>query len=130
LGLVANSWERKLKILIIDDEPLVRRVLSRVFKGRGHEVFEAFEGGAGLLKWRKNFPDLVFLDVLMPGLSGPEVLKEICLENRAKVILMSAYSGEHNIDTAQQMGAHLFVAKPFENIFKLAEQAEELVENG
>jgi CheY-like chemotaxis protein len=123
-----------VKILIVDDEPLVRKSLGRACRARGHEVVEAADGIEGLSVWKSALPHLVFLDVLMPGLSGPELLKEISKEIandpasgvRAKVILMSAYSGEHNVATAQQMGADLFIPKPFEDVFAVVARAEEL----
>lgn len=117
-----------MKVLIVDDEPLVRKSLARVCRARSHEVYEAADGNEGLAIWRQVEPDLVFLDVLMPGLSGPELLREISgTQNRARVILMSAYSGEHNVATAQQMGADLFIPKPFEDIFLIVTRAEKLV---
>ncbi|MES2964945.1 MAG: response regulator [Bdellovibrionota bacterium] len=118
-----------MKILIVDDEPLVRKSLGRAFKARGHEVSEAVDGTEGLARWLESTPDIVFLDVLMPGLSGPELLKEVLPRLRdwkGRVIMMSAYSGEHNVTTAQQMGADLFVPKPFDDIFALVSKAEEL----
>ena len=62
----------------------------------------------------------------MPGRTGPEVLKEMRDQSKAKVILMSAFAGEHNMETAQQMGANLFVPKPFEDIFAVVKMAEDL----
>lgn len=123
-----------MKILIVDDEPLVRKSLGRACRSRGHDVVEAVDGNEGLAKWLESNPDLVFVDVLMPGLSGPELLREISgraevAKSRAakpRVILMSAYSGEHNIETAQQMGADLFVPKPFDDIFAVVTRAEQL----
>ena len=130
-----------MKILIVDDEPLVRKSLARAFRAKGHTVFEAVDGSEGLSRWLELRtegapPDLVLLDVLMPGLSGPEVLNEIRPKLAAdkeqgqawqgKVILMSAYSGEHNVTTAQQLGADLFVPKPFDDIFAFVKNAEEL----
>jgi CheY-like chemotaxis protein len=117
-----------LKVLIVDDEALVRRSLQRALKAKGYEVFEATNGVEGLAMWRSEKPDLVFLDVLMPGLTGPEVLKEIGDKSAAKVILMSAFSGEHNMQTAQQMGANIFVPKPFEDIFAVVGIAESLMQ--
>lgn len=116
-----------MKILIVDDEALVRRSLSRALKSKGFDVMEAVNGTEGLQSWKMWEPDLVFLDVLMPGMTGPEVLKEIGTDGDAKVILMSAFSGEHNMQTAQQMGANLFVPKPFEDIFAIVKMAEELL---
>ena len=127
-----------MRILIVDDEPLVRKSLGRACRSKGHEVIEAVDGAEGLTKWLAEKPDLVFLDVLMPGLSGPELLMEISRKlsldlapkadgkRSGRVILMSAYSGEHNVATAQQMGADLFIPKPFDDVFAVVAKAEAL----
>ncbi|MCC7404341.1 MAG: response regulator [Bdellovibrionales bacterium] len=115
-----------MKVLIVDDEPLVRRALKRVAEIRGHQVVEAENGTQGLEVWRREKPQLVFLDVLMPGLSGPLLLKEIGTEHGAKVVLISAYSGEYNLETAKSIGADMFVPKPFDDIFVIFETAEKL----
>jgi len=124
---------KALKILIVDDEPLVRKSLARAFRAKGHAVTEAADGAEGLARWMDGAPpDVAFVDVLMPGLSGPELLGEIGRRmgaedrGRTKVVLISAYSGEHNVATAQQMGADLFIPKPFDDIFALVKKAEEL----
>ena len=116
-----------MKVLIVDDEALVRRSLSRAFLSQGHQVAEAADGTKGLEMWRSLAPDLVFLDVLMPGLSSPEVIREMGSDRVGKVILMSAFAGEHNIETAQQIGADLFIPKPFDDIFDVLKMAEELL---
>lgn len=132
-----------MKILIVDDEPLVRKSLGRAFRAKGHEVIEAIDGREGLSLWTELLaqsasPDIVLLDVLMPGLSGPELLNEMRPKLEAlkssgqvwtgRVILMSAYSGEHNVTTAQQLGADLFVPKPFDDVFLFVKTAEDLFE--
>lgn len=120
-----------MNFLIIDDEPLVRRSLKRALEMKKHKVTEASDGTAGLEIWKTQKPDVVFLDVLMPGLSGPQVLQEIGTDRgSAKVLLISAYSGDYNLETAQKMGADLFVAKPFEDVFALVTMAEELFNGG
>jgi CheY-like chemotaxis protein len=122
-----------VKILIVDDEPLVRKSLGRAFRAKGHEVIEAADGTEGLARWSETSFDVVMLDVLMPGLSGPELLKEMMgraagqRPTLGRVILMSAFSGEHNMTTAQQMGADLFVPKPFDDVFALVTKAEGLL---
>ncbi len=115
-----------MNILIVDDEVLVRRSLSRAFRARGHEIIEAEDGELGLNAWLKYQPDLIMLDVLMPKLTGPQVLKELGTRKTGKVILMSAYGGDHNIQTSLEMGADLFIAKPFENIFEIVKQVEDV----
>lgn len=113
-----------MKVLIIDDEPLVRISLERVFKS--HEVLTAADGQEGLDLWILVKPDLVLLDVLMPHLTGPQVLEKIG-KTRAKVVLISAYAGEYDLQTAHSLGAHLYIQKPFANIFDILRVCEELV---
>jgi CheY-like chemotaxis protein len=116
-----------MKVLIVDDEPLVRRSLRRAFEAKGHEVLDAVDGRSALKVWLDFLPDVVLLDVLMPGLSGPEVLRQLGPDRSpAKVILMSAYSGDYNLETAQKMGADLFHPKPFEDVFEVVKLAEGL----
>ena len=118
-----------IKVLIIDDEPLVRRSLSRAFELSQMQVFEAENGIQGLDLWRSKAPDLVLLDVLMPGLSGFEVLKKVDkdLRDRTKVILMSAFSGKLQWEGPQTESVDLLLSKPFEDIFKVVTMAEELM---
>ncbi len=116
-----------MKVLVVDDESLVRRSLARALKSRGHEVVEAVDGNEGLRLWQETRPDLIFLDVLMPGLTGPQVLVEMGEGKSGRVVLISAFTGEHNMETALQMGADLFIPKPFEDIFSVVQMAEGLV---
>ena len=117
------------KILICDDEPLVRRSLKRALETKGFQIIEAADGKLGLDVWRKELPDLVFLDVLMPGLTGPQVLNEIEEKIRApsKVILISAYTGEYNVDSAKSLGADHFIPKPFEDVFAIVNLVSEML---
>jgi two-component system, response regulator PdtaR len=114
-----------MKVLIIDDEPLVRRSLSRAFQSKGHSIFEAGDGWQGLLAWKENSPDLIFVDFLMPGLKGPEVIEKALAFNHGKIILMTAYSGEEMMPD-QTAHAALFLKKPFEDIFEVVKRAEDL----
>ncbi|MCB0349605.1 MAG: response regulator [Bdellovibrionales bacterium] len=117
-----------MNVLIVDDEALIRRSLKRVFELKGHSVSEAENGVLGLKKWMEEKPDIVILDVLMPGLTGPQVLSEIGLKRKARVILVSAYTGEYDLKKAREMGADIFVPKPFENIFEIVKTAEGLLQ--
>lgn len=117
-----------MKVLIVDDEPLVRLSLRRALHKSGHVIEEAEDGQSGLEKWQTFKPDLVFLDVLMPRLSGPDLLRALTKADRAfaKVILMSAFTGEYDLERAQSLGAHLFISKPFEDIFSVVKAGEDL----
>lgn len=117
-----------MKVLVVDDEPLVRLSLRRALEKRGHTVEEAEDGQSGMEHWVTFVPDIVYLDVLMPRMSGPDLLKNIAKEKRgsAKVILMSAFAGEYDLAKAKALGADLFIPKPFEDIFAVVKTAEEL----
>lgn len=119
------------KILVVDDEPLVRRSLKRALESSGYQVLEAADGKIGLQVWRQEKPDLVFLDILMPGLTGPQVLAELPSEAReaSLVILISAYSGEYNLDSAKSLGADHYIPKPFEDIFGIVKTVAEMLES-
>ncbi len=114
-----------MKFLVIDDEPLVRRSLVRALKARGHECFEAADGEEGLRLWEAECPMGVFVDVLMPGLSGPDVVRrarEIPQLRNASIALISAFSGDDSKKLAEDCGADVFVAKPFDDIFAVVDQ--------
>jgi len=117
------------KILVIDDEPLVRRSLRRALESSGYQVVEANDGKQGLALWQSEKSDLVFLDILMPGLTGPQVLSEISqtIREQSKVILISAYSGEYSLDSAKGLGADHFIPKPFEDIFGIVKVVSEML---
>ncbi len=119
-----------MKILIIDDEPLIRRSLVRALKSRQHDVFEADDGLSGLQSWLTLDPDIVVLDVLMPGLTGPQVIVKARAEAialKAKVVLISAYTGENRTQDHSLQGADLFIPKPFQDIFAVVDQIEAVV---
>lgn len=117
-----------LKVLVIDDEPLVRRSLTRALGSSGYTVIEAKDGAEGLKLWQEQLPEVVFLDVLMPGFSGPEVLSQIEMNARRKcyVILISAYAGGYNLESAKELGADLFIPKPFDDIFAIVEKVNQI----
>lgn len=112
-----------MRILIIDDEDLIRKCLSRVALSRGHIVQAESNGRSGLKTWKEFQPHLVFLDVLMPFLDGPSVLKA-AKKNNEKVIMMSAHRAFS--DGLSISGVDLFVSKPFQNIVAVFDQAERL----
>jgi CheY-like chemotaxis protein len=118
-----------LRVLIVDDEPLVRLSLKRALEKHGHQVKDAEDGQQGLERWQDFAPELSFVDVLMPRLTGPELIKAMLKTGPAigKVILMSAFTGEYNLEKAKSLGADLFILKPFEDIFAIVKQGEELV---
>ena len=114
-----------MRILIVDDEELVRKSLERAFLQKGHEVRVASGGEEAIELWKSYLPEIVMLDVLMPDLSGPDVLSRINKANEL-VVLMSAYKGKYDTSTVKSLGADEFIAKPFDNIFDVVKGVEEI----
>jgi CheY-like chemotaxis protein len=114
-----------MKILIIDDEPLVRRALVRALQKKKHQVVEAADGAEGLRLWHEQQPQLIFLDVVMPVMGGREFLAKLPV-SPSKIILMSAHTGVDDSRVDEFKRAVLFIRKPFEDIFEIVNQAEEL----
>ncbi len=78
-----------MKIMIVDDDPGIIFVLKSILKREGHEVIEACSGEECLEKLLRVIPDLIFLDIMMPGLSGWDVLREIKSDDKRKSIHVS-----------------------------------------
>lgn len=115
-----------MKVLIVDDEPLVRRSLEKVFAKANHEVFTASDGTEGVKVWLAEKPDGVVIDVLMPGLTGPEVIAEVNPAESTAIVLISAYSGDYDPDSVKQLGADIFIEKPFESIQDIVDSLEKV----
>lgn len=115
-----------MKILIVDDEALVRRSLEKVFLREDFEVATAHDGLDGLEKWKSFQPDIVLLDVLMPGLTGPQLLQKIN-DPKARVILMSAYSGDYDLNSLKHLGVMDFISKPFGDVFEIVTRVKNVM---
>jgi DNA-binding response OmpR family regulator len=104
------------RILVVDDEPHIRRVLSAVLGSRGYEVMMASDGTEGLDEFETEEIDLVILDLMMPGASGLEILSKIRTnQHRADtpVIILTAKGQDTDRDAALAGGANDFLTKPF-----------------
>ena len=103
------------KILIVDDAMFMRSMIRRILKQNGYEdVAEAQDGEQALDLFRRIHPDLVLLDITMPGKSGLEVLEEmIGMDPGAKVIMCSAVGQDTMIQKAVLAWALDFIVKPF-----------------
>lgn len=102
------------RILVVEDEPLMRDGLRELFAGQGFEVIEAATGPEGLLKGREARPDLIVLDVMLPGLSGFDVLRALRAEGRlTPVIMLTARGTELDKVSGFQLGVDDYVTKPF-----------------
>jgi len=103
------------KLLIVDDQYGIRLLLHEIFKKEGYEVFQAANGFQAIDIVIKDCPDLVILDMKIPGMDGVEILKRIKEINKEiKVILMTAYGELDIIEEAKKLGALRYFPKPFD----------------
>ena len=103
----------KLRILVVDDEAILRLDLSEMLAERGHDIVgEADNGGDAVTMARTLKPDLVIMDVKMPGMSGLEASKIIADEQIAPVLLLTAYSQRDVVEQATDSGVMAYLVKP------------------
>ena len=122
------------KILIIDDDPLIRNLLGQIlepFEERGVELFFAQDGIVALDIVRKEEPDIVLLDVMMPKMNGMEVCRRVKKElglNDVFIVLLTAKGQELDRQKGQEVGADIYMTKPFdpEMILKKAREVLKL----
>lgn len=104
------------RILIIDDEPDMRLAVRNVLKLRGYEVFEAGDGPSALEMARAERPDLVLLDLRLPGMDGIEVLAGLKkIDETVPVVMITGYGHIQSAVDVMKLGASEYMQKPFEN---------------
>src|SRR5215211_5036217 len=101
------------KILVIDDEPAITNLVTAYLKTEGYEVYTAADGTAGLKAARAFKPDLIILDLMLPGLDGIELLSRLRRESDVYVILLTAKTEETDKIVGLSVGADDYVTKPF-----------------
>ena len=104
---------RKFRVLVIDDEPRIVHLLNVRLKLSGYEVITAGNGEHGLELARTETPDVILLDLLMPGKDGFEVLKELRTFSRVPVIVVSAREDTLASRVVKALGADDALGKPF-----------------
>ena len=103
-----------VKLLIVDDDLPTCDFLKSFFNSRNYEVFIATDGEKALSVVREKRPDIILLDIRMPGPSGIKVLREIKeIDKHVKVIMMIAVEEETVIELAKEYGAIDYITKPF-----------------
>src|SRR6476620_120666 len=103
----------KPRILVVDDEPQLTRVLRTGLKSRGYDVLAAEDGVNGLRLFKEWQPDLVITDLAMPNMDGLELCKQLRAISQIPIIILSAKGEERIKVTALDIGADDFVIKPF-----------------
>jgi DNA-binding response OmpR family regulator len=104
------------KIMVVDDEPYIARVIKFKLEQEGYNVISANDGQTGLQKIREEKPDLVLLDVMMPGLSGYDVCQQLKQDPALAgipVVILTAKGQERDREQGLNMGASDYITKPF-----------------
>jgi diguanylate cyclase (GGDEF)-like protein len=108
--------EIKGKVLIVDDAPDTREIIQKLLRYEGYEVITASTGEEGLSKAEEEKPDIILMDINLPGIDGTEALRKVRENNPIQcVIMLTAYATVENAIQALKEGASDFIKKPFEN---------------
>jgi two-component system response regulator (stage 0 sporulation protein F) len=104
-----------VKLLIVDDQKGIRQLLREVFSESGYDIETCANGSRALELVAEFEPDLVLMDIKMPGLSGIDALRRLRdAGDKRHVIMMTAYGEQHYVDEAQALGVANFINKPFD----------------
>jgi two-component system KDP operon response regulator KdpE len=110
---MAEGASKKPLVLVVDDEPQILRVMRAGLPARGYEVKTASDGEAALEEIRKEMPDILILDLVMPGMTGLEACRRVREFSGVPIIVLSAKGGERDKVAALDSGADDYVTKPF-----------------
>ena len=103
----------KSKILVVDDEAAIRQMVTSYLEKEGYTVFSAHDGPSGLQAARTHKPDLIVLDIMLPGMDGLEMLTHLRRESDVYVIMLTAKTEEMDKIIGLSVGADDYVTKPF-----------------
>jgi len=112
---MVSGTQSRTRILVVEDDPTVRDVVRRYLERDGHLVLLAEDGTSGLTMAREDDPDLIVLDVMLPGLSGLEVCSSLRVADGSKtpIIMLTALGEEDDRISGLALGADDYVTKPF-----------------
>ena len=104
------------KILVIEDEHDIRELISYNLESEGYNIIKASAGNEGIEKAKKNEPDLILLDIMLPDIDGLEVCRKLKRDATAKdipIIMLTAKSEDSDIISGLELGAEDYITKPF-----------------
>lgn len=101
------------KILVADDDPHIRRLVGELLSAEGYEVLYAEDGEQALELWETERPDLIVLDIIMPGADGLEVCRRLRDETGVPIIFLTARDEESDVVTGLASGGDDYITKPF-----------------
>ncbi len=114
-------------ILVIEDDIELAGLYAFVLRLEGYTVHLAARGEEGLLKWRDVDPDLIVLDIMLPGMDGWEICRRVRKESPVPILILSARSSELDMVRGLALGADEYLCKPFA-VFELSTTVNELLE--
>ena len=120
-----------LKIMVVEDDQLLSDLLAKKLAQTGCTLMHAADGIEGLARMRSDHPDLVVLDILMPGMSGFEVLQQMRRDAELvniPVILLSNLGQEQDIDRGKELGAANFLIKATVTLDEIVEEIKRVVD--
>jgi two-component system, OmpR family, alkaline phosphatase synthesis response regulator PhoP len=101
------------KVLVIDDEPKIVEICKDYLKAGGYEVITASDGAQGLTKARLQKPDLIVLDLMLPGMNGLDICRSLRQESNVPIIMLTARIEETDRLIGLELGADDYITKPF-----------------
>ncbi|MBA2438494.1 MAG: response regulator transcription factor [Acidimicrobiia bacterium] len=107
-------------ILLVEDDASVREAVAMALEGDGHRVETASSGEEALHRWRKSHPDLILLDVMLPGTDGFDVCRSVRGDDHVPIIMLTARTDPVDIVVGLESGADDYITKPFETRVLLA----------
>src|SRR6195952_3842868 len=103
----------RARVLVVDDDPALAEMLTIVLRGEGFDTAVVRDGAKALEVFRETHPDLVLLDLMLPGTSGLDVCKEIRAESGVPIIMLTAKTDTVDVVPGLESGADDYVMKPF-----------------
>lgn len=100
-------------VLVVEDEQSLREPLVYILQREGFEVFEAADGPSAIRQWKDHGPDLILLDLMLPGMSGVDVCREIRNHSTVPIIMVTAKDSEVDKVVGLEIGADDYVVKPY-----------------
>lgn len=111
-----EAGRSRLRVLLVDDDPLVRGLLREVLADASYDIDEAADGVEAIRLAGENLPDVIVLDVMMPGLNGFEVCRRLRSDPRldgSRIVMLTARGSARDREEGVRAGADAFFSKPF-----------------
>lgn len=126
-AICSDRGMTKANVMVVDDDPSILRLIQANLEVRGFDVTPASDGESALELCEQALPDVVLLDITLPGINGLEVCRRIRQWSNVPIIIISAAVGTDCRDTVLELGANDYITKPF-GVDKLVTHLREVLE--